>query len=144
MNRFVYGLSVVLSALLVLSGCGEAETDVTVSGKVTVDGAPIPTGAINFVDPAGIIPTGGGVIADGSYTAKVQPGEKVVMVLGNKLIGQEPLYEGVADSPMRDKYEMITPEAYNAAHLSPLKATITDSQEGLDFDLDSKLKIKPQ
>lgn len=144
MNRFVYGLPLVLAALLALSGCGESVTEITVSGKVTVDGEPIPTGAINFVDPAGIIPTGGGVIKDGSYTAQVQPGEKVVMVLGNKLIGQEPLYEGVADSPMRDKYEMVTPEAYNAAHLSPLKATISESQEDLNFELDSKLKIKPQ
>ncbi len=41
---------------------------------------------------------------------------------------------------MRDKYEMATPEAYNAAHLTPLKATITESQEGLDFELTKNLK----
>jgi hypothetical protein len=66
------------------------------------------------------------------------PGEKIVLVLGQKLVGQEPEYEGVPDSPMRDKYEIITPPAYDAAHLSPLKATISGPQDGLDFDLTGK------
>jgi len=141
MKAFVYGC-LALSALAAASGCGEQRAEITVSGRVTVDGEPIPTGSLTFVDVAGSIPTGGGVIKDGLYTARVQPGEKIVLVLGNKLVGQEPEYQGVPDSPMRDKYEMITPAPYNAAHLSPLKATITGVQEGLDFDLDGNLKMK--
>lgn len=142
MNKFVYGC-LVLAILLATGGCGEKSDEITVSGKVTVDGEPIPTGTVSFVDVGGSIPTGGGLIKDGLYTARVQPGDKTVLVLGNKLVGQEPEYQGVPDSPMRDKYQMITPEPYNAAHLSPLKATITGPQEGLDFDLDGKLRMKP-
>lgn len=131
-----------LVALTISTGCGKKTDELEVSGKVTIDGEPIETGTINFVAADGVAPTGGGVIKDGVYTAKVLPGEKKVLVLGNKLVGQEPEYKDVPDSPMRDKYEMVTPEAYNAAHLTPLTATVSESQESLDFDLTKTLKKK--
>jgi hypothetical protein len=139
MGRLV-GVSIALSGILlaIASGCGKATNEVQVSGRATVDGVPIPSGAISFVDVGGTAATGGGIIKDGSYSATVLPGEKIVLVLGQKLVGQEPEYEGVPDSPMRDKYEVITPPAYDAAHLSPLKATISGPQDGLDFDLTGK------
>lgn len=141
MRTFGYAsIALALLALASSTGCGEKKNEVTVSGKVTIDGESIEMGKISFVAADGATPTGGGVIKDGAYTATVAPGEKTVLVQGNKLIGQEPEYEGVPDSPMRDKYEMITPKAYNAAHLTPLKATITEAQEGLDFDLTKDLK----
>lgn len=71
----------------------------------------------------------------GVYTARVPRGEKVVLVLGNKLVGEEPLYEEVPASPTRNKYEMITPEAYNAKHLSPLRVNISEPRDNLDFEL---------
>ena len=136
MNKVVYGwASMALVMTVVACGCAEKGSEVTVSGKVTIDGEPIPTGTVTFVAAEGDTPTGGGVIKDGAYTARVPPGEKIVLVLGNRLVGQEPEYKDMPDSPMRDKYEMITPEAYNAKHLTPLKASITGPQEGLDFEL---------
>lgn len=132
-------VTLVILTLVLAGGCGGSSDEITVSGQVTIDGAPIPTGVISFVDADPSVPAGGGPIKDGRYTALVTAGEKTVTVLGNKLVGQEPEYEGVPDSPMRDKYEMITPPEYNATHLSPLRATIRGSQDDLDFDLDSKL-----
>jgi len=141
MNRLAWSCACLsLFALVVTCGCGETAGDVEVSGTVTINGEPIGNGTISFVSADGATPTGGGVIKDGAYTATVPPGEKVVMVLGNKLVGQEPQYADVPDSPMLDKFEMITPEAYNAKHLTPLKASITGPQEGLDFDLDKDFK----
>lgn len=143
MGRFL-GLGVALSGILlaVAGGCGKTSDEVRVTGRATINGEAIPSGAISFVDVGGTAPTGGGVIKDGSYTATVVPGEKVVLVLGQKLVGQEPEYEGAPDSPMRDKYEIITPPEYDAAHLSPLKATISGPQDGLDFELTGKPPAK--
>ena len=141
MKTFGYAsIALTLLTLACSTGCAEKKNEVTVSGKVTIDGEPIEMGKISFIAADGATPTGGGVIKDGAYVATVAPGEKTVLVQGNKLIGQEPEYEGVEDSPMRDKYEMITPKAYNAAHLTPLKASISGPQEDLNFDLTKDLK----
>lgn len=131
------------SALIIISsGCSKEKNDYAlVSGKVTIDGQPLESGSITFTSADGATPTGGGTIQGGTYTAKVPPGEKVVLVIGYKVVGQEPLYQGVPDSPMRDKLELVTPEAYNAAIWSPLKASISESsQEGVDFALSKDFK----
>lgn len=141
MNRIVCGwFGVAFVATLVAFGCAEKKREVTVTGKITIDGEPIPMGTITFVAADGDTPTGGGVIKDGEYTASVPPGEKTVLVVGNRSAGQEPEYQDVPDSPMRDKYEMITPEAYNAKHLTPLKVSIRESQNGLNFELTKSFK----
>lgn len=131
--------AVLAAALLcVVVGCGESGSDVRVSGSVTVDGKPIETGTISFVAEDGVAPTGGGPIKDGRYEAIVQPGNKTVLVLGNELVGEEPEYQGVPDSPMRPVYKTVTHPSYNAARLSPLKAVINQSEEGMDFDLSAQ------
>jgi hypothetical protein len=139
LRRWLSGWTLAVSALALVSvvGCsgGEAVHEVEVTGSVTIDGQPIDQGAISFVAVDGVARTGGGIIKDGKYVARVAPGEKKVMVLGNKLVGTEPLYKGVPDSPTREKYEMVTPPAYNAAHQTPLTATITDGPQSIDFEL---------
>jgi hypothetical protein len=123
-------------ALMLVAGCSSAKKDeVEVTGSVTIDGQPVPQGTVQFVAADGKTPTGGGVIKDGQYVAKVPPGEKKVLVLGTKVVGQEPEYPGDPNSTMRDKIETVTPPQYNAAHLTPLKATISESQAGVDFKL---------
>lgn len=141
MRRFLQ-VCAALSLLAVLAaGCGPKGTDtVKVSGKVTMEGEPISMGTISFVAADGNTPSGGGVIKDGAYTAQVPPGEKVVLVIGNKHVGQEREFEDMPNSPMRDKYEQITPPSYNAAHETSLKASITGPKEGLDFALTKKGK----
>ncbi len=141
MNRVVCAwFGVALVATLTTFGCAEKKDEVTVSGKITIDGEPIPLGTVTFVATDGGTPTGGGAIKDGEYTASVPLGEKTVLVIGNRPAGQEPEYQDVPDSPMRDKYEMITPEAYNAKHLTPLKASIRESKNGLNFELTKSFK----
>ena len=115
--------------------------EVEVSGSATIDGEPIPNGSITFLAADGKTPAGGGGIKDGKYTARVPPGEKIVLVQGNKLVGQEREFPDKPDSIMRDVYKMITPPAYNAQSATPLKATIPDEPvKGLDFDLKSDFR----
>lgn len=119
-----------------LAGCsGDMKDEVEVTGSVTIDGEPVPSGTVTFVATDGATPTGGGVIKDGKYVAKVPPGEKTVMVLGNELVGREAESKDMPGSAMRDVYKTVTPPQYNAEHQTPLKATITESQEGVDFNL---------
>lgn len=122
--------------LVTLCGCSSERSyeEVDVSGAVTVDGEPIPAGSIMFIATDAQSPSGGGVIKDGRYVAKVPPGEKKVLIVGNKVVGTEPLYD-TPNSPTRDKLETITPPSYNAEHLTPLTADITGPVDNLDFDV---------
>ena len=124
------------------TGCGSKDLKtVTVSGKVTVDGEPIETGAILFTPIDGKTATGGGAIINGAYKAEVPPGAKFkVLVTGGKFAGKEPLYEGVPDSPTRDKVVSVTPVDYNNKNTTNLEADIQGKTENLDFDLSSKYK----
>ncbi|MCC9606887.1 hypothetical protein LOC68_15615 [Blastopirellula sp. JC732] len=136
--------TILIAATSLLSvGCGGGikDNEVKVSGNVTIDGQPIEIGSVSFVSADGSTPTGGGNIKDGAYVAFVAPGEKKVLVLGNKLVGKEKLYD-TPDSPTRDMYEKVTPPEYNAVHLTPLTATINSEQDGLNFELTSKVKAK--
>jgi len=136
LNRKFLPMSTALLLLSVVVGCSGAKKDeVEVTGSVTIDGQPVPQGVVQFVAKDGQTPTGGGVIKDGKYVAKVPPGEKTVLVLGTKVVGQEPESPDMPGSAMRDVIETVTPPQYNAEHLTPLKATITDSQAGVDFKL---------
>lgn len=134
MKRLIL-LFVISLPTLGLLGCSEKSSELKVTGSVTINGEPIDNGTISFVADDGVAATGGGVIKDGTYTAFVTPGAKTVMVTGNRKIGEEPEYQGVDDSPMRPIYQTVTPAAYNAAHLSTLKADISEAQDGLDFQL---------
>ena len=124
-----------------LTGCKPPTTEtVKVTGKITIDGKPIEQGAIKFMAADGETPVGGGSISNGTYFAEVPPGKKKVLVNGQKVTGKEPLYKGVLDSPTRDKLERTTPLAYNNQDATPLTADITGPTDGLDFDLNSKIK----
>jgi hypothetical protein len=138
-NKILFVLFVLTT--FVMSGCGAKTTlTVKVSGSVTLDGKPIDTGGIQFIEADGSQPTGGGTITNGTYIADVPPGKKKVLVFGLKVVGQEPEYLGDPNSKMRDKTEPATPGEYNVGELTPLKADIPGETKGLDFDLSSKFK----
>ena len=124
-----------------LPGCSPPRTEtVKVSGKITIDGNPIEQGAIKFMAVDGATPVGGGSISNGTYRAEVPPGKKKVLVNGQKVIGTEPLYKDVPNSPTRDKLERTTPLIYNNQEATPLEADIQKETKDLDFDLDSKIR----
>lgn len=118
-----------------LTGCGESSGEVLVTGTVTVDGAPIESGSITFLSEAADGPTGGGVIKDGKYEARMVPGKKVIMVVGSKVIGERLQLEGVPDSGTVPLLQTITHPAYNTREQSPLKANIEGAKTDLNFNL---------
>lgn len=128
-----------IACLSWVAGCGGGgkSGEVEVRGRVTVDGEPLEQGSVTFlaVDSDGAV--GGGVVKDGEYVASVTPGEKIVMVIGSKKIGEKLRLEGVPDSGMEEEFETVTHANYNARHLTPLRASIEGPTEGLNFELTS-------
>ena len=140
-NFFACIISMLVLSLLCFAGCWAAKTKtVKVTGKITIDGNPIEQGAIKFIAIDGETQVGGGSISNGEYLAEVPPGQKRVLVNGQKIVGKEPLYKDMPDSPTRDKLDRVTPLIYNNQEASPLRADIKSETKDLDFDLDSKIR----
>ena len=140
MNKKLQCYMVLTTLLLLIStyGCSKPSVhQIKITGKVTLDGKPLNGGSIKFIACGGETPSGGGTILDdGSYEANVPPGKKKVLVVSYKVVGKEPEYQGVPDSPMREKRVMVTHGIYNVAHRTPLEADVPDhEQNGLDFKL---------
>ncbi|ADB15746.1 hypothetical protein Psta_1063 [Pirellula staleyi DSM 6068] len=124
-----------LALLVTIAGCGDSSGEVIVTGNVTLDGNPIETGSITFLSEAADGPTGGGVIKDGKYEARVLPGKKIVMVIGSKVVGERLRLEGVADSGTVPDLRTITPPIYNTREHSPVRANIEGPASDLNFSL---------
>ncbi len=70
-RRFLLPL---LATLLLLVGCGgRINRGGTISGKVTIDGAPVTAGNVLFVSADGQLTAIGPIAGDGSYTVKEPP-----------------------------------------------------------------------
>ncbi|MDR2643408.1 MAG: hypothetical protein LBC74_11515 [Planctomycetaceae bacterium] len=141
MNLKIYFIGLLLAVVVIFSGCGSKGVQtVKVTGNITIDGNQIEQGSVKFIDVEGKTPTGGGSISKGTYAANVPLGKKKILVLGTKLVGKEPLFADMPDSPVNDKYEQVTPDAYNSFELTPLEAEITAAIDNLNFDLLSKFR----
>lgn len=126
----------VLCSISLVVGCGgPASTAVPISGTVSVEGQPIEGGLITFLSVDDTVPAAGAPIKNGTYSAEVEPGEKKIMVLGTKVVGEEYILQGVPDSGTREKLETITHPNYNARHLTPLTATVSGANSEMNFDL---------
>lgn len=102
-----------LVAVIALAGCGKSNLG-TVTGAVTVDGAPAKAGSIAFFPTNGKSPTAGGEIHDGRYTATVSPGPAKVEIRVSKVVGQKKLYN-TANSPVQPILAETLPAKYNDA-----------------------------
>jgi uncharacterized membrane protein len=129
-------LSVALfcGGILAVAGCDSGPS--TVSGKVTLDGAPLKKGTISFLPSDGLGPTAGASVSDGAYSAEVFPGAKRVEIRGYEVIGQEPAY-GDPNGPMKDITKSLVPPKYNDG--SSLTADIqSGANENVNFEVTSK------
>lgn len=135
-----------LSAIMVVAtlvGCGGGGT-ATVTGTVTLDGAP--------VDGAGVVftPEGGGravnatTDASGKFTLEAMLGPNVVAVTKTRPLGgaAEPqnLEEGASPADMGEnaKLEYLVPKKYRLASTSGLKVTVEKGMEPPELKLVSK------
>ncbi len=115
--------------LLLLSGCSANHS---VSGKVTLDDAPLQEGYIAFV-PEGPGQGGGSQIADGKYSIQTLPGKYRVEITASKLM---PLPDGqVGMDGAKEEVRQYIPAQYNTN--TELKAEVPASGPA-DFQLQSK------
>jgi hypothetical protein len=124
--------------LALMVGCGDSQP--TLTGVVTLDGAPLTTGNIAF------LPTGEGAGAsatigsDGSYDVRtgsvrgLAPGDYVVTVSANG----PPVTKPGSDLPLPGK--LLTPKKYSTSQSSDLRANVQPGDNNLNFDLISNAK----
>ncbi len=126
----------VLGMCLCLGLAGCAESEGTVTGTVTFDGHPIPSGSITFVKSDGGSVRGGSVIRDGSFQTKLLPGNYKIEVTAQKA-GVKKKQKGFdgKDEEIELTEDMI-PEWYN--HKTELSEDIKTGPNTLKLDLKSK------
>jgi hypothetical protein len=115
-------------------GCSSDSEKGTVSGTVTLDGQPLPSGLIRFVPVDGQTPTADATITDGEFSAEVPIGEKQVSISAPKVVGKRPAYQA-PNSPMIDIVEELLPARYNVK--SELTLSVTGGRQDAPFDLKS-------
>jgi len=130
-------LLLLVGLLLCASGCG-ASMGATVSGKVTLDGAPLTTGNVMFT-PTGQGPAAGGTInPSGVYEITtgteegLPPGEYKVTVVATK-----PAPPAAPDKPPPPPIP-ITPAKYGRPETTDLKHTVKSGINVIDLELKSK------
>jgi hypothetical protein len=130
--------SLAAGVLLFLMGCGNGQG--TVSGKVTLDGKPLPGGIITINDAAGLSP-GGGIGKDGSYSvSNVAPGPAVITVLtvGTRPSLRDPNNTVAAPNPHGEFVEI--PGKYVDKGTSGLSLDVKGGKQDHNVELKSEPK----
>lgn len=147
--------------LLAVAGCGRSLPAVgRVSGRVTVAGKPVTTGAVWFY-PAGSGRPGIGQIGpDGRYTLATFAsadgallGEHRVVIDAREIERKfapskaaadlpadvpEYIRQEMAAMPLWEKVRWIVPEIYAAAATTPLRAAVKPGRNKIDFDMPAR------
>jgi len=126
-------VGIVVCIMLTLPGCS-GDDMLKISGKVTVDGTAVETGAITFVPVDGKTAVGGAVIKNGAYQAKVPPGDKIVQIRAMKLVPGEK-FDEVSQTSIATHFAAMLTDGKYVTDDSPLRATLTKNGETHDFDL---------
>jgi hypothetical protein len=130
----------VMAACVVVNGCGDSNR-AAVSGTVTLDGAPLEQGVINFFPAEGNKgPTAGGTITSGRYEIASEKGVAVgsnrvtissVQKTGRKIQGVDVVHE--------ERLEAV-PAKYNSE--TTLVHDVQPGKNVLDFDLQDRVPIE--
>jgi hypothetical protein len=141
-----WGRALCGAALLALFvGCAENAKNAEVTGKVTVDGKPLETGAITFFPVDGMGTTAGGTIEAGEYSVPVKitrQGQEMpqsirmkVTISAPKVVGMKKLYNTEKNLQRPVTAESL-PEKYNAK--SELTYEVKPGKNEKDWELKSK------
>ena len=122
-----------VTAMLAQVGCEDPTVGI-ITGKVTLDGAPVRDGSIAFFPTSADSYTAGGAIVDGVYSSRVPLGELRVEIRVPKQVGEQKLYN-VPDSPKMPILAEALPSRYN--NRSELSITVEPGTSQHDFELTS-------
>lgn len=121
--------------LVGIVGCGSSgPPKATVNGAVSLDGVPVPRGAITFTAVDGSTPTSGTEIKDGRYTAEVYLGDMQVSLSYPKVTGKKKAYD-TPDSPYIESTTEVMPERVRQD--SELRAAVKSGSNTHDFHIKS-------
>ncbi|MDR3111182.1 MAG: hypothetical protein LBU65_16055 [Planctomycetaceae bacterium] len=137
MSRIYTFVLLTLFACLSATGCAPRQDGTKISGSVTLDGTPLATGQIQFVDKQTNEPIVI-VVKDGKYSVPLKPGTKKVMVTSEKVIGKVPRDPNEPNGVMIEQVEQIVPVQFNAK--STLEIIVSDKDETHNFNLQSSTK----
>jgi len=127
-------LTVILALAALAAGC--VGKPPTVSGDVTLDGAPLDEGLITFVPDDQKAPRVAVPVKDGKYTASVPAGPCRVEITAPKATGEKKRMYPTPDSPLVDVIVERIPERYNVK--SELKGDVKAGANTLNWPLKSK------
>jgi hypothetical protein len=119
-----------------LSGCGRSEF-ASLTGKVTLDGQPLPTAVITFISTEGGTSGYANVEPNGKYVAKsgsdtgLRPGNYRISVVANRP-------EVITDRKEAKTPQPITPARYADPATSGFEYKLSESGGTYDLDLTSK------
>jgi hypothetical protein len=126
--------------LVMVAGCGQESSRLSVEGHVTFNGAPLPEGKINFTPlPGTPSPTAGATIKDGEFNVPrnkgVRPGKFRVEIRAVRATGKT-MRDDLSGETVERK-EPYIPKRYNEA--SDLVAEINAEESNrLEFVLSEK------
>lgn len=142
MKRTLLGLATVLAITLFL-GCSQ-RTKAVVEGTITLDGKPIPAGAIQFFPLDGQGQSAGATFNAGRYRLESSPGVMRVVINAPTVVGQKK-QDRSPNSPMVDDVQEGLPIRYSDLEQSELRATIERGKTNhVDFPLQSGGPMPPR
>lgn len=132
-----------VAVLIAISGCGsepayKGPQRFALSGKVTLDGAPVDGGTISFLSMAPKANPSGGPISAGTYTVPEERGANAEMYRV-EIRWLKPTGEKVKDDDtggMIDVVKEVIPAKFNTQ--TELKADVKADKTTFNFDLSSK------
>ena len=124
-----------VSTLVVTCGCGPESKMASITGNVTINGAPPEKGSISFIPVDGMTPTTGASLEKGKFTSEVPIGESKVEIRVPKVVGKKKLYD-TADSPEQEIMEEVLPPKYNES--TELRVTAKKGNNEKNFELTTK------
>jgi hypothetical protein len=124
-------LATLLGMAVVAGGCAKPTTG-TVTGTISVDGAPAKSGSIAFIPVNRKSSTAGAEIVDGLYTANVPLGTAKVEIRVPKVVGKKKLYD-TPNSPIQPLLAESLPQKYNDA--TELTFDVQPGKNPHDYDL---------
>ncbi len=134
-------VTVLLAGLVLAGGCGPGAKEFTVlSGRVTIDGAPVKVGVVNVVSDDDIVRTSSDIAPDGTYSivgAPVGPVKLSVSTEDFRLILPEP-GPGAGAQPRANPLYTATPKKYEKFETAELATTVARGKATFDIELKSK------
>ncbi len=124
-------LRIVIAITALAMGCGQRDTRVECTGRVTFAGQPVAEGSIGFFPVVGGGRSEGAVITGGRYTARLQPGRHRVEIRGSRPLAEK--MAGPSDMPGGIREDYI-PKQFNEASTLEVEIPATGPHE-LPFDL---------